>query len=472
MVRAVPRCRDWSGSPPPVDHRFVAAGQQPMATADGRFVLTYNGEIYNFLELRRELEAKGHKFHSRTDTEVLLTPGPNGAWRRSIAFNGMFAFAIWDKNDARLFLARDRYGIKPLYYARYDKHAAVRFGDQGISRPSGGRRPDGRSEALRGISDVPELLHRPHAVRGYSAVAGRQRYLTRRSATGRRTASGATGTSRSPSRTAPTIDEYARGARPAVHAGGDPAAGQRRAGRLLSSRRHGFRRRSRRSPRASSHDLQTFTGGFDLQLGVRPGTGLRRARSRRADVLSVQDRALRNGAEGRRHGTRHAAWSGTWKSRASARAIRISTPPSSPASSSRSCCRAPAATSCSAAIRGATTGRSSTTTSSTTSTSTTISGSGWCRTTTISRLLAPVWHEVEHVSDRATSSAVCSSAMPEHVDATGGLRQPFALLRSARPSCTACWSSRTSCRMAHGARDARAVPGQRSCRLRDALPAR
>jgi asparagine synthase (glutamine-hydrolysing) len=94
------------------------AGHQPMATEDGRFVIVYNGEIYNFQELRIELEALGHRFHSRTDSEVVLKSlaqwGPDALNR----FNGMFALALWDKLKRELFLARDRYGIKPLYYAQ------------------------------------------------------------------------------------------------------------------------------------------------------------------------------------------------------------------------------------------------------------------------------------------------------------------------------------------------------------------
>lgn len=93
-------------------------GRQPMATPDGRYVITYNGELYNFHELRTELQGRGHRFVSRSDTEVLLAAFAewgNGALGR---FNGMFAFAIYDREERRLTLARDRYGVKPLYVAR------------------------------------------------------------------------------------------------------------------------------------------------------------------------------------------------------------------------------------------------------------------------------------------------------------------------------------------------------------------
>lgn len=93
-----------------------AAGHQPMQTPDGRYVISYNGEIYNFLELRKELEARGCRFRSRTDTEVLLQAFAVWGLAALNRLNGMFAFALWDRRDLRLTLARDRYGIKPLYY--------------------------------------------------------------------------------------------------------------------------------------------------------------------------------------------------------------------------------------------------------------------------------------------------------------------------------------------------------------------
>ncbi len=93
------------------------AGHQPMLTPDRQYALSYNGEIYNFQELRIELESLGRHFRSRTDSEVVLHA--YAQWGASCVdhFNGMFAFAIWDRGRQELFLARDRYGVKPLYYA-------------------------------------------------------------------------------------------------------------------------------------------------------------------------------------------------------------------------------------------------------------------------------------------------------------------------------------------------------------------
>lgn len=104
------------------------AGRQPMATTDGRFVIVYNGEVYNFRELRRELEALGHVFRSRTDTEVVLAAWAEWGPAALDRFNGMFAFAIWDRREATLWLARDRYGIKPLYWTRIGR--IVAFGSE------------------------------------------------------------------------------------------------------------------------------------------------------------------------------------------------------------------------------------------------------------------------------------------------------------------------------------------------------
>ena len=104
-----------------IGHRRLAIidlsplGHQPMVSSDSRYVLTFNGMIYNHRELRAELEARGHRFRSSSDTEVVLNAviewGPD-ALRR---FNGMFAFGFYDSRERTLLLARDRYGIKPLY---------------------------------------------------------------------------------------------------------------------------------------------------------------------------------------------------------------------------------------------------------------------------------------------------------------------------------------------------------------------
>ena len=89
-------------------------GHQPMLTPDGQYVLIFNGELYNFQELRIELEAKGHQFHSRSDSEVVLHAYAEWGEKALNRFNGMFAFAIWDCTRQELFLARDRFGVKPL----------------------------------------------------------------------------------------------------------------------------------------------------------------------------------------------------------------------------------------------------------------------------------------------------------------------------------------------------------------------
>jgi asparagine synthase (glutamine-hydrolysing) len=92
-------------------------GHQPMTTADGRYTISYNGEIYNYLEVRNELESLGQGFHTGTDTEVVLTLYSSQGANCLKRLNGMFAIAIWDSVKRTLFLARDRVGIKPLYYA-------------------------------------------------------------------------------------------------------------------------------------------------------------------------------------------------------------------------------------------------------------------------------------------------------------------------------------------------------------------
>ncbi|HEX5613467.1 MAG TPA: asparagine synthase (glutamine-hydrolyzing), partial [Burkholderiales bacterium] len=95
----------------------LEGGRQPMASSDARYTLVFGGEIYNFRELRAELERAGHAFRTRSDTEVLLHG--YAQWGASLPsrLDGMFAFALWDARERRLFAARDRLGIKPFFYA-------------------------------------------------------------------------------------------------------------------------------------------------------------------------------------------------------------------------------------------------------------------------------------------------------------------------------------------------------------------
>src|SRR5215813_3586847 len=98
----------------------VAAGHQPMSNEDGSLHITYNGEIYNHADFRASLEAKGHVYRTHCDTETILhlyeEEGPSAVEH----LRGMFAFAIWDQRKGELFLARDRLGVKPLYYVHDD----------------------------------------------------------------------------------------------------------------------------------------------------------------------------------------------------------------------------------------------------------------------------------------------------------------------------------------------------------------
>ena len=112
----------WVEGPVGLGHRRLAiidlseSGRQPMQAAEGRTWITFNGEIYNFLELRSRLAQRGHRFRTQTDTEVLLAAYREYGVECVKHLRGMFAFAIWDESVRRLFLARDRVGKKPLHY--------------------------------------------------------------------------------------------------------------------------------------------------------------------------------------------------------------------------------------------------------------------------------------------------------------------------------------------------------------------
>jgi asparagine synthase (glutamine-hydrolysing) len=112
----------WAEGPVGLGHRRLAiidlseGGRQPMTHIDGGLTITFNGEIYNYLELRRDLEARGHRFRSQSDTEVMLASYRQWGTECVTRFRGMFAFALWDAAERTLMIARDRVGKKPLHY--------------------------------------------------------------------------------------------------------------------------------------------------------------------------------------------------------------------------------------------------------------------------------------------------------------------------------------------------------------------
>lgn len=122
-------------------------GDQPMASDDGRYRITCNGEIYNFLELRRELEGYGYRFRGQSDTEVILAAYDRWGPECQHRFNGMWAFAIWDRQEKSLFLSRDRFGVKPLLYLLDGKRFAF-ASELKAFRHLDGFQPHENSEAL------------------------------------------------------------------------------------------------------------------------------------------------------------------------------------------------------------------------------------------------------------------------------------------------------------------------------------
>jgi len=107
----------------------LATGQQPLFNEDGSVVVVFNGEIYNYQELILELQSLGHVFHTRSDTEVIVHAWESWGEECVLRFRGMFAFALWDRNRQTFFMARDRLGVKPLYYALLDDGTLI-FGSE------------------------------------------------------------------------------------------------------------------------------------------------------------------------------------------------------------------------------------------------------------------------------------------------------------------------------------------------------
>lgn len=124
----------WSDGPIGFGHRRLAiidltpSGRQPMCNETSDVVIIFNGELYNHLDLRIELEAAGHHYHSRSDTETVIHSYEEWGVACLSRFNGMFAFALWDKRSKTLLLARDRFGVKPLYY--HENSDRIVFGSE------------------------------------------------------------------------------------------------------------------------------------------------------------------------------------------------------------------------------------------------------------------------------------------------------------------------------------------------------
>ena len=142
------------------------AGHQPMSSPDGRVWVSYNGEIYNFMDLRRELESLGHVFCSRSDTEVLVHG--YAAWGVEVVdrLRGMFAIALWDRAERRLLLVRDRFGKKPLFWCRAGN--ALVFGSEIkaiLAWPGIDRSPD-----LVAIDDYLSLQYVPAPRTAFAAI--------------------------------------------------------------------------------------------------------------------------------------------------------------------------------------------------------------------------------------------------------------------------------------------------------------
>jgi len=157
--------RGWNAA---LGHRRLAivdieGGGQPMSTSDGAAHITYNGELYNFLELRRDLERRGIAFHTRSDTEVLLHHVATNGIRGLPDLDGMFAFGLWDAPGCRLLLARDRAGIKPLYYSPLPDGGIV-FGSELTALL---QHPDvARKLSARGLQSYffSDYFHPPHTL--------------------------------------------------------------------------------------------------------------------------------------------------------------------------------------------------------------------------------------------------------------------------------------------------------------------
>ena len=157
----------------------IEGGDQPLSIESGAFTIVYNGEVFNAYELRRELEGRGHRFETRSDTEVVVRG--YAEWGTDVLdrLNGMWAFAIWDAPRRRLFIARDRLGVKPLVYS--DTANGLVFGSEIKALVASGL-VDRRARPVR-APPLPLLLRHPGALQPHrrgEATSGRARAPDRR----------------------------------------------------------------------------------------------------------------------------------------------------------------------------------------------------------------------------------------------------------------------------------------------------
>ena len=262
------------------------AGAQPMTTEDGRLTVTFNGEIYNFRELRTELERAGRRFRSGADTEVVLQAYAEWGEASVERFNGMFALAIWDARERRLFVARDRYGIKPLYMARVGESLLFASEIKAFLAHPGFRVEPSLPHLLeyltfqnvfsdgtlfRGVQMVPPghrwSLASDGAAPAERAVLGLPLRRGGRRGGGRARVRG--------------------GAGPALPRGCRAAARERRTGRLVPVGRDGLgeHRRDRDANAPGNADVHDR---LRPQLGVRPRARLRRAVEGRSALVPVR----------------------------------------------------------------------------------------------------------------------------------------------------------------------------------------
>lgn len=133
------------------------AGHQPMSDESERYWIIFNGEVYNYLEIREELKEKGHKFHSNSDTEVILKSYIEWGIECLQKFNGMWAFALWDKEKKELFCARDRFGVKPFYYYHENGYFVFASEIKAILEAEGVPREPNYERVLQYLGNYPLL---------------------------------------------------------------------------------------------------------------------------------------------------------------------------------------------------------------------------------------------------------------------------------------------------------------------------